>query len=140
MNYQSVSLVRPNIFTRTVEAYLGITNAVGDELFSYPFSSSYNQKSVGEAYNEFEENIASIFLGTASVGDEINIYGYLYQGATAGDRGGFAHIHASADTNSVFSFQIDAFESSQPVPEPATVILLGSGLIGFAGLRRRFKK
>jgi hypothetical protein len=48
-----------------------------------------------------------------------------------GDMGGF---WSSGDEVTITGY------STQPVPEPATMLLLGSGLVGLAGLRRRFKK
>jgi PEP-CTERM motif len=30
--------------------------------------------------------------------------------------------------------------SASPVPEPSTLLLLGSGILGLAGIRRKFKK
>lgn len=36
--------------------------------------------------------------------------------------------------------ELDAYASLQPVPEPTTMLLLGSGLIGLVGFRKKFKK
>jgi len=70
--------------------------------------------------------------GTTPVGDSLQLVGtgtyyedFLWSGPTPNTFGG---------VNTGQSF------SAQSVPEPGTMLLVGTGLVGLAGLRRRFRK
>ena len=103
-------------------------------------------------YNDRQPNSFEVWLGIGSVEDISFAYGLV----SAGDLG-FLTVGAEDKTGTVGdSYYFNGFGTLpvegtmlqvissglpvNPIPEPSTMLLIVSGLVGAAGLRRRFRK
>lgn len=119
------------------------------------FNTSFGAFSTGELSWDSDGALWDVqnYNGGLIAEDQKNVFGfyflyggtYYYTDTTLS--GGAVEVIKASDTSFVFNFDIDGqtFNTSvsvfaddvAPVPEPATMLLLGGGLFGLAGIARK---
>jgi len=140
LNYDSNAPGRPG---QAAPFVLFVSSAAGQ------VTLGFNNPSVADAYFEYRSDgeasqYSNVYTHPIVPGDFY--YYYLMVGGNGGylektfDASQMVEIRSAFGPEQDWYFDWTAFESlPASVPEPAAILLLGFGLVGIAGIRRKFK-